>query len=203
MQVCTSLQTDSYASTPPLSFYRLDALPAAQPTASEHWRLYITLHLKSLKTNTIQIKIYTQCNVALCRHRPIVCSVIGVAVVIHVPDVMCRRKLMQTDSLILSIQWLTTALCPSNKSQIGRISWQVDGRWRLKNCRQRRQNSSLICVDRQARCSLSYTSIASRRWTCAMCCITPWMLSVINWQRSSVKRRPSPVYHTESPALSN
>ena len=37
MQVCTSLQTDSHASTPPLSiFYRPDALPAAQPTASKH-----------------------------------------------------------------------------------------------------------------------------------------------------------------------
>jgi len=30
MQVCTSLQTDNYASTPPLSFYGADALPAAQ-----------------------------------------------------------------------------------------------------------------------------------------------------------------------------
>jgi len=38
MQVCTSLQTDNHASIPPLSFYRLDALPAAQPTASKHWR---------------------------------------------------------------------------------------------------------------------------------------------------------------------
>ena len=38
MQVCTSLQTDNHASTPPLSFYRPDALPAAQPTASEHWK---------------------------------------------------------------------------------------------------------------------------------------------------------------------
>jgi len=37
MQVCTSLQTDNYASTPPLKFfYRPDALPAAQPTASKH-----------------------------------------------------------------------------------------------------------------------------------------------------------------------
>jgi len=36
MQVCTSLQTDNYASIPPLSFYRPDALPAAQPTASKH-----------------------------------------------------------------------------------------------------------------------------------------------------------------------
>jgi len=36
-QVCISLQTDNHASTPPLEvFYRLDALPAAQPTASKH-----------------------------------------------------------------------------------------------------------------------------------------------------------------------
>jgi len=38
MQDCTSLQTDNHASTPPLCFYRPDALPAAQPTASKHWR---------------------------------------------------------------------------------------------------------------------------------------------------------------------
>jgi len=39
IQVCTLLQTDNHASTPPLSFftvYRPDALPAAQPTASKH-----------------------------------------------------------------------------------------------------------------------------------------------------------------------
>jgi len=36
MQVCTSLQTDNHARTPHLVFYRLDALPAAQPTASKH-----------------------------------------------------------------------------------------------------------------------------------------------------------------------
>jgi len=37
MQVCRSLQTDNHASTPPLSFfYRPDALPAIQPTASKH-----------------------------------------------------------------------------------------------------------------------------------------------------------------------
>jgi len=36
MQVCSLLQTDNHASTPPLCFYRLDALPAAQPTASKH-----------------------------------------------------------------------------------------------------------------------------------------------------------------------
>ena len=36
VQVCISLQTDNHASTPPLVFYRPDALPAAQPTASKH-----------------------------------------------------------------------------------------------------------------------------------------------------------------------
>jgi len=37
MQVCTSLQTDNHASTSLLKvFYRPDALPAAQPTASKH-----------------------------------------------------------------------------------------------------------------------------------------------------------------------
>ena len=35
--ICTSLQTDNHASTSLLNFfYRLDALPATQPTASEH-----------------------------------------------------------------------------------------------------------------------------------------------------------------------
>jgi len=36
MQVCTSFQTDNHASTSLLGFYRPDALPAAQPTASKH-----------------------------------------------------------------------------------------------------------------------------------------------------------------------
>ena len=36
--ICTSLLTDNHASTTPLSFYKPDALPAAQPTASKDWR---------------------------------------------------------------------------------------------------------------------------------------------------------------------
>jgi len=36
--ICTSFQTDNHTSTSPLSFYRLDALPATQPTVSKHWR---------------------------------------------------------------------------------------------------------------------------------------------------------------------
>ena len=41
MQVCTSLQTDNHTSTHHSVFYRLDALPAAQPTASKHWRHFV------------------------------------------------------------------------------------------------------------------------------------------------------------------
>ena len=36
MQVCTLLQTDNHASTPPFSFLQADALPAAQPTVSKY-----------------------------------------------------------------------------------------------------------------------------------------------------------------------
>jgi len=35
-QVCTSLQTDNHSHTHHSVFYRLDALPADQPTASKH-----------------------------------------------------------------------------------------------------------------------------------------------------------------------
>ena len=38
MQVCTSLQTDNHASTPPVSFLQAGCPPAAQPTASKHRR---------------------------------------------------------------------------------------------------------------------------------------------------------------------
>jgi len=34
--ICISLLTDNHASTSSLHFYRPDALPAAQPTASKH-----------------------------------------------------------------------------------------------------------------------------------------------------------------------
>jgi len=39
------LQTDNHASTSPLSFYRLDALPAGKPTASKHWSKILLLLL--------------------------------------------------------------------------------------------------------------------------------------------------------------
>jgi len=64
MQVCTSLQTDNHAWTSPLSFYMPDALPAAQPTASKHWRLkeiYETVSRKNLS-------MYTQTSISLVAH---------------------------------------------------------------------------------------------------------------------------------------
>ena len=45
VQVCTSLQTDNHASTPPLSFLQVDALSATQPTMSEHWRHSKVVHV--------------------------------------------------------------------------------------------------------------------------------------------------------------
>jgi len=36
--ICTSLQIGNHISTSSLNFYRPDALPATQPTASKHWR---------------------------------------------------------------------------------------------------------------------------------------------------------------------
>jgi len=51
MQVCTSLLTDNHASTPLLSFYRPDALPAAQPTASKHFNAKAFKEIKTHDNN--------------------------------------------------------------------------------------------------------------------------------------------------------
>ena len=45
-------QTDNHASTPPLSFYRLDALPAGQPTASKQLK---ARELKACPINRVEI----------------------------------------------------------------------------------------------------------------------------------------------------
>jgi len=46
--ICKSApQTDNHANIPPLSFHRLDAIPATQPTVSKHWRhIILTLSLQ-------------------------------------------------------------------------------------------------------------------------------------------------------------
>ena len=55
MQVCTLLQTDNHASILPFSFYRPDALPASQPTASMHWRHGIVIKVIKFNNNANQI----------------------------------------------------------------------------------------------------------------------------------------------------
>jgi len=62
MQLCTSLQTDNHASTPPLSFYRPDALPAAQPTASKHWRLF-NIKLTGFHENVHIVQGFCSCQI--------------------------------------------------------------------------------------------------------------------------------------------
>jgi len=51
MQACTMLQKDNHASTPPLSFYRPDALPAAQPTVSKHCVAYLMPEIQKAVIN--------------------------------------------------------------------------------------------------------------------------------------------------------
>ena len=46
--ICTSLQTDNHSSTSPLSFDRLDTLPATQETASKQRRHLVKQKLKAL-----------------------------------------------------------------------------------------------------------------------------------------------------------
>jgi len=38
MQICTPIQTDNHANTPSLGFYRLDALPATEPTCTAKYK---------------------------------------------------------------------------------------------------------------------------------------------------------------------
>ena len=63
MQVCTSLQTDNHADTSPLSFVRPDALPAAQPTASKHWRHCNVQNIATL-CYTVGNTVYIHANIS-------------------------------------------------------------------------------------------------------------------------------------------
>ena len=60
MQICTLLQTNNHASTPPLSFYRPDALPATQPTVSKYWRQ--SLLISSSLLRDLAWKLLVKCN---------------------------------------------------------------------------------------------------------------------------------------------
>ena len=78
IQVCTLFQTDNHTSTPPLNFYRPDALPAAQPTASEHWRpwpfptlkykyIFQIKYTETILSNSTQCTMVWNYQIADCR----------------------------------------------------------------------------------------------------------------------------------------
>ena len=118
MQVCTSLQTDNHASTPPLSFYRPDALPAAQPTASKHWRhkhwrhtiQYSTHRLPALKQeNSIRkqlTRFSVKQNIQVCIEPPLPAEWLAVGAMLQAPALSskpaghhcCCRSMGQTDA---------------------------------------------------------------------------------------------------------
>ena len=56
--ICTSLQTDKQTSTSSLNFYRPNALPDAQPTASKHWMPFI-LMLSGTKSHSFIYTVFT------------------------------------------------------------------------------------------------------------------------------------------------
>ena len=65
--ICTLLQTDNHASTSPLSFHGPDALPAAQPTASKHWRYYADLVIDLVKLVTVISYLFSHFMVEWCQ----------------------------------------------------------------------------------------------------------------------------------------
>ena len=77
MQVCISLQAGNHTSTPPLLFYRPDALPAAQPTvskcSSKNVHIFGTVRI-SRGTGSIK---WSSVRLSLCPSvRPSVCPVV-------------------------------------------------------------------------------------------------------------------------------
>ena len=61
MQVCISLQTDNHAGTPPISFYRPDALPDTQPTTPKHWRQVEIMKWNGIEQLCIVFFLYSLC----------------------------------------------------------------------------------------------------------------------------------------------
>jgi len=76
MQICTSPQTDNRASTPPVSFYRPDALPAIQPTAPKQWRQvqwFVNLKIAIIKRLHITVFIVFYCISVICDEVVVCC----------------------------------------------------------------------------------------------------------------------------------
>ena len=88
MQVCTSLQTDNHASTQHSVFYRLDALPATQLTASKHRRQTMLGKYTHTHTHPFNFSSTTVwcCKVSICLSEP------------ELIDVGCEQSLTRSAS---------------------------------------------------------------------------------------------------------
>jgi len=109
IQVCTSLQTDKHASTPPLCFYRPDALPATQPTASKHWRhsyehIYSPARQKDRETEI-------QCEIPAA-----------------ISDKHSALYIFNSNMLRLK-KWLNTYVCFAIPYMAHKMSWEVNAGW--------------------------------------------------------------------------
>jgi len=120
MQVCTVLQTDNHASTPPQSFYRPDALPATQPTASKNWRpkamllhlsnaiivlkIVFTSHHKFVNNQLISLILYVNV-ITFAFNNLLTMSVICTEIIHHLnnPTLIFNHK---DQSIMTKVTWL-------------------------------------------------------------------------------------------------
>ena len=94
--ICTSLQTDNYGSTLLLSFYRPDALPAAQPTASKHRRQPLITQVSTEETKS------------KTRHAPVKLDTISETVKVTITQNNNHRKLTPIFSCFVRHSWVYT-----------------------------------------------------------------------------------------------
>jgi len=112
--ICTSLQTDNHASTSPLSFYRPDALPASQPTASKHWRLHC-IHL-GRKLTCCLLVVYSvhlqnrHCSWCDCTALRVKTVVFVCRKTVCVAEVRRLRRACQRDLQLLKQNWTMVGL---------------------------------------------------------------------------------------------
>ena len=106
MQVCTVLPTDTTPAHHHSVFYRPDALPATQPTASKHWRQKLTTTVavkarSSSSSNRWVAVTITRCDVITSRKRSSVSNSLSDTNFLRWVIVVCVEHLTHTNTQIL------------------------------------------------------------------------------------------------------